>query len=259
MNTRHPLLNRTDFRDRLLSETSYGIFIVSGSAIMAEACSTRALDFIVLDMESSPLNRETLTYSLQALTGTSVAALVRVATGERFNIESALDAGALGIIVPKVSTGREAKAVVSAASYPPEGTRGLNPIRCSGYFSALADYLASANSRVIKAIQIETAEGLDNIEEIASVEGIDLIFVGCGDLSAELGCMGNMTSPQMLEAVATVLDSCRRHGKIPGIFAYSDELAKQYANMGYRFISFSNDVKLLMSSLERTLAHIRPR
>lgn len=253
----HPLARRDRVPAAELADASYGLFIVSGSPLMAEACASRGPDWLVLDMEASDAGRRELTQMLQALNGAHAFGIARVPSNTRQQIEAALDAGAHGLIVPKVSSAAEARAVVDAAFYPPKGTRGLNPIRSSAFFTDMADYFAHANARVLVGVQIETAEALRNLPEIAAVNGIDLLFVGCGDLAAELGHMGDVDHADVHAATAAVLEACRAAGKIPGIFAYSSALARRYRNMGYSFIAIGNEVKLMLGAIEEGLAAVR--
>lgn len=255
MTTSHPLARRARAPKTVLSgdQPTYGLFIVSASPLMAEACATRALHWLVFDMEASDGGRRELTQMLQAINGADVLGFARIAHNSRQQIEAALDAGAHGVIVPKVSTAAQARDVVNAAYYPPKGARGVNPIRSSAYFTDMADYFAGANDRVVVGVQIETAEALKNLSAIAAVDGIDLLFVGCGDLAAEIGHLGDVDHPDVSNAAETVLAACRAAGKIPGIFAYSPELAQRYRKMGYRFIAVGNEVKLMLGALEETL------
>jgi 4-hydroxy-2-oxoheptanedioate aldolase len=254
----HPLV-ADDARpgDRLRSGVTLGLFLVTASPLMAEACSTRDVDFLVIDMEASYADRNVLTQCLQGITGSGVISFARLANSDKSNIEAALDCGVDGIIVPKVSTQEQAEAIADASQYPPLGRRGLNPIRCSGYFADISNYLKTANSRTVRGVQIETKEGVDNVEKIAGVEGIDLLFVGCGDLAAALGHIGNVDHPDVRAAIDRILKACRAKGKIPGIFAYSEALAKQYRDAGYRFIAIGNELKFMLSAIEESVAHLR--
>ncbi|AOK50251.1 hypothetical protein WT60_25855 [Burkholderia sp. MSMB617WGS] len=252
----HPLLLlRNPNKEKLRAgEVSLGLFLVSANALIAECCATRGLPWLLVDMEASPADRKDLVHVLQALNGSGTTGMVRVARNDRQLIEAALDSGALGLMVPKVDSAAAARAIVDSAYYPPKGRRGVNPIRCSGYFRNLPGYFATANDSLLIIAQIETAEAVEAADDIAAVDGIDVLFVGCGDLACDLGQPGQVTGPRMDEAIARTLDACRRHGKIPGIFAYSLDLARHYASQGFRFIAFGNDLKLLAQSLEQQMS-----
>lgn len=251
-NPAHPLLAPINHCKNRLAENivCYGLFLVSASSLVAECCATRGPDWLLVDMEASPADRHDLVQMLQALNGARATGMARVARNERQLIEAALDSGALGLMVPKVESADEARAVVDCAYYPPKGRRGVNPVRCSGYFRLLPDYFTEANRSIMTIVQIESAKAVAAANEIAAIEGIDILFIGCGDLACDLGQAGQVEGPEMERAIDRVLKACQQHGKTPGIFAYSLELARRYAGQGFRFIAFGNDLKLMASGLE---------
>lgn len=258
VNATHPLLlsdNRCKLR-LAAGNTCFGLFLVSASNLVAECCAVRGTDWILVDMEASPVDRRDLVVMLQALNGSQATCMARIARNDRQLIEAALDSGALGIMVPKVESAAEARLIVESAYYPPKGRRGVNPIRCSGYFKRLPEYFAVANDSILTIAQIETREALQNLDDIAATEGIDVLFVGCGDLASELGQPGQVEGPAMEAAIEQVVTACKKHGKVPGIFAYTTDLAVRYAAQGFRFIAIGNDLKLLAGALEAQLQSI---
>lgn len=255
----HPLLvSGNPVKAKLeLGEPAFGLFMLSGSPLVMEACSTFPLDWLLVDAEASPVSTESILHLFQAVSGSGVAPLVRVPNLDHHIIEHLLDLGAFGVLVPKVSSPAMAEAVVQAAYYPPLGRRGINPVRVSGYFHDVPEYLRWANDRTLCLVQIETREGLACVEEIAAVEGVDGLFLGPGDMASELGQPGVVTGPAMDRASNAVLDAARRHGKVAGIFAYSVELARRYVADGFTFVAVGNDLKLLRSALAADLAFVR--
>lgn len=230
-----------------------GIFLLSASSMIAEACSIHPIDWLMFDMEASPIGRSDLLHLLQSLNGSDVTPLVRVNSKSKHDIEQVLDLGVSGILVPKVDTKLEAMAIVDATKFPPMGNRGVNPVRASAYFTDVMKYFRTANETILCMVQIESRAAVDNAHEIASVEGIDLLFIGCGDLSMSFGQPGIMDGKLMDEARQIVLAACRRNNKVPGIFAYSTELAIQYAQEGFQFIALGNDLKALNKGLSLEL------
>ncbi|MEU9103504.1 aldolase/citrate lyase family protein [Streptomyces xanthophaeus] len=249
---RHPLLapgpGLSEVADRTPAP-ALGLFLLSGNSMIAELCGTLPLDWVVLDMEASPMTGQDALHMLQALTGASCAPVVRVSRLDQHLIEHALDLGAAGVMVPKVDTPAQAEEAAAACRFPPEGRRGINPVRASGYFADVAGYLATANARTSCVVQIESATALENAEAIAAVPGVDALFVGTGDLACALGQPGVMTGPAMDTARATVLRAARKHAKRAGIFAYTPELARQYAEEGFELIAFGNEIKLLREAI----------
>ncbi|MGF1430803.1 HpcH/HpaI aldolase family protein [Kitasatospora sp. LaBMicrA B282] len=254
----HPLLHRPALAEALAAPgPAFGLFLLSGSSLLAELCGTLPLSWAVLDLEAGPLAGPDLRHQLQALTGSPVVPLVRVPHLQQHHIEHALDLGAAGVMVPKVDTAEQAAAAASACRFAPEGSRGVNPVRASGYFTDVADYLARANAQTSCLVQIESPQGVAEAERIAAVPGVDALFLGMGDLALALGQPGEVTGPAMDEARAAVLKAAAAHGKAAGIFAYSLELARQYAAEGFQLIAFGNEVKLLREAVLSALAELR--
>ena len=234
-----------------------GMFIVSASSLISECCATTGIDWLAADMEASPATRHDLLHIAQSLNGSSVGLFARVAQNNQQYIEAALDVGVCGVIVPKVSNASQAREVVNASYYPPLGTRGMNPIRCSGYFCNAEAYIRKANENILCIAQIETKEAVENVKEIAAVSGISGLFIGCGDLAADYGMPGSFSTPQMQHAISTVLEACKEFGRVPGIFAYNEELAKEYIKKGYIMVAVGNEIKFLRACIESTLSNIK--
>ncbi|RAS90249.1 hypothetical protein A6E21_26165, partial [Bacillus cereus] len=251
----HPLkkVENTTKMKLAKNQTTIGLFHVSNNSMIAEACSTLPIDWIMIDLEASTASKESTLHILQALSGTNVTPLVRIPFLKKHYIESFLDLGAHGILVPKIESRGEAQELVDSFYYPPNGKRGINPIRATGYFSNTNTYLDEANKNLLCMIQIETLKGIENIKDIASVQGIDVIFIGCGDLASDLGTPGDFTSQEFNEALNKILDETLKSGKIPGIFAYNIEFAKQYAQQGFKFIAIGNEIKSLTNGIENDI------
>lgn len=234
-----------------------GVFLLTGNSLLAETCATLPLDWVVLDMEASPMSKQDALHMLQGLKGGACASFVRVPFLNQHLIEHALDMGASGVMVPKVDTAEEAERATAACRFPPEGTRGVNPVRASGYFGDVPGYLRRANSETTCVLQIESAQAVERADEIASVPGVDALFLGMGDLSVALGQPTVMTGPAMDRARGAVLSAAHSHGRRAGIFAYSLELASQYASEGFDMIAFGNDIKLFREAVQSGLATLR--
>jgi 2-keto-3-deoxy-L-rhamnonate aldolase RhmA len=247
----HPLLdmeNRTRTKLRA-GQRTIGLFLLSGNAMIAEACGTLPIDWLIVDMEASPVTKEGALHIMQALSGSGVTPMIRVCTLDRHLIEHALDVGAHGVLVPKIETPEEAARAVEACRYPPAGRRGINPVRASAYFGNLPAYFQQANERSMCMVQIESVEAVGRAAELASVPGVDVVFIGAGDLASALGQPGVVTGDKMDRARQQVLEAVNKAGKVPGIFAYSIELAQQYAREGFKFIAIGNDIKALRESV----------
>ena len=237
---------------QLLEMPLFGTFILSGSAVIAEAASYSGIDFLVIDEEGGPLGSASSLQVLQAVNA-RIPVFIRISAPRYENIEHALDLGAAGVIVPKINSACEVAELVQSFYYPPLGNRGLNPVRCSHYFSNLSDYLASANSRVSALFQIETKTALEEIEQLLAIPGLSGVFVGPGDLASALGTLGDVDSAPMRQARRTVAEAASRHQKMAGIFAYSEELACKHLEEGYQFIAIGNDLNLMLNGIRSSL------
>jgi 2-keto-3-deoxy-L-rhamnonate aldolase RhmA len=244
------------FRRRLSASSgpSFGTWISSSSPVNVDALKGLGFEWLMLDTEHSPLNPETTAAMSAILGGEGPVPLVRVGNVDPYLIKQALDGGARGVLVPLVNTAEQARAVVSYAKYPPQGVRGAAAAAASRYGLDLARYLREANQETLVGVQIETREALENLEAIASVDGVDLLFVGPTDLTLNLGLIDQRSHPDVQSAMRRVVEACRRHGKVPGTLVVSREEKKRALEIGFRFISLASDVRFLLEGARHFLA-----
>ena len=240
------------FRERLQrGERLAGVFLQAPSPVTAEVVSSFELDFVCVEAEHSPLGRE----SIHALLGAARRpALVRVADNATVPIVSALDDGAVGVIVPRVDSAEEARGAVDAARFPPLGRRGVGPGRASGYGRTLPDYFARANEAVVVGVQIESAAAVADVARIAAVDGLDLLFVGPGDLAVSLGVP--FGDERVVEAALSVLEAARAAGRATGIWAPAAPGARRWFELGFQLVIVGSDLSLLAEGVERLLADL---
>lgn len=196
------------FKQRIgAGEALAGSFVMAASATVVEMCGYAGFDFVVLDQEHGPSGPETLEHQIRAAETCGTAALVRVPWSARWLIQQALDAGAQGIVAPHVTTAEEAREIVRVAQYPPQGARGLATTARAGLHGNLTtdEHLARGLDRTTVILQIEDREALKNVAEIASVEGVDALFIGPADLSASLGHPGNPDHPDVVAAIEGII------------------------------------------------------
>lgn len=251
-----------DFNERiktkmLRGEVSIGVFLLSANSFIAEAMANHPIDWMLIDMEASHASKEDVLHILQAINGYEVTPVIRVAEQSKHLIESCLDFGARGVMVPKIDTAQQAAEMSDACFYPPKGNRGINCIRASGFYLNAKQYFDKANDNILSILQIESKESISNIDGIAQTENADILFIGLGDLAASYGQNGNVSGRLMDEARAKVIEACKTHNKIPGIFAHSIDVANQYAGEGFRFIAIGNDIKFLHQGLTDSLMKIK--
>jgi len=226
------------------------------SNLAAEILGESGFDWVLLDTEHAPNELPIVVTQLQALKATGASAVVRPAWNDPVLIKRFLDAGAQSLLLPFVQNAAEARAAVASAFYPPDGIRGLSlGSRANGY-GRLASEIKKVQKEICIIVQIETAEALDNLEAIASVDGVDGIFIGPADLSADLGHLGNPGHPEVWTALEDAAKRIRRLGKPPGILVGPKD-AKRCLDLGFVFIAGCTDVGLITAGSNALLATMK--
>jgi 2-keto-3-deoxy-L-rhamnonate aldolase RhmA len=207
-------------------------------------------DWMFIDAEHGAFNIQEITQLCIAALPTGVTPIVRVCAGALDEATRALDNGALGIVVPHVDTATEAKRIADAFHYPPMGHRSWGgPPAIYGYQPpSTAKAQAAINAEILTVVMLESPEAVGNADAIAAVAGVDVLFIGTSDLTAELGISGQMGHPKVIEAYQAVGDACRKHGKTLGMGGvYDEENASRYVRMGARFLLTGSDHSYIMS------------
>jgi 2-keto-3-deoxy-L-rhamnonate aldolase RhmA len=226
---------------------------------IAQICRNAGADFIVYDMEHTGIGFETLKTQCALCRGLTIVPMARVPRGEYHFIARALDVGALGVMVPMVGSAAEAERIVACTRYPPQGRRG------AAFGFAHDDYqggdvdakIAALHERTLVIAQIETPEGLESVEAIAAVAGVDALWVGHFDLTNFLGIAGQFQHPRYLAAIDRVLAACAAQGKAPAFLASDLDWARDYAAKGFRLMAYGVDQALLQDALARGLEALR--
>ena len=240
-------------------ETLIGTFANLGNALSAEICGLAGFDWVLVDLEHGAGTESELPAQLQALGTTPTSGLVRVESHERSRIVRALDAGAAGVMAPRVDSADQARAIVRATRYPPAGSRGVALMNRGAAFGARAGMFSDTDDLVLVIVQIESVDALEAVDEIAAVEGVDVLFVGPSDLSQVLGCFGRFDDPAYVDSVQTVAKACRAAGKTAGVLAGSAGDAERYLRLGYRFVGVSGDGGFLAKAAAAAAADLRAR
>lgn len=188
---------------------------------------------------------------LRAMAGQAAAPIVRVPAGEDWILKRALDIGVQTVMVPMVETGAQARQVVRAMRYPPEGVRGVgSALARASHYSLEADYVATANAQICTIVQIESLAAVKAIPEIAAVEGVDVLFIGPADLAADMGYTGQPDAPEVDDVILSALSKIDRSGKVPGVLAFNGTDAERFARAGARFLGVGADVTSLAAALK---------
>jgi 2-dehydro-3-deoxyglucarate aldolase/4-hydroxy-2-oxoheptanedioate aldolase len=229
----------------------------SDPAVVESLCES--VDFVWIDLEHNPISVEALSAHLIAARAGGTAALVRVPSSDVAWIKRVLDIGAEGIIVPQVRSAEEVRGVAAACRYPPLGNRGYGPRRPSHYGrDGGADYIRHANEHLFVAVQIETVDALNELDAIVHVPGLDSVVIGPQDLSGSMGILGQLSNPQLMEAVAKIVRTAREAGLYVGIgMGPSDEYAQYAAKLGVQWIQCGGDFSYMISFVDQLFARIR--
>lgn len=226
-------------------ELQIGLWSSLCSNIVAEIIGDSGFDWILLDTEHSPNELPGLVSQMQALATGTATPIVRPAWNDPVLIKRHLDAGAQALLLPFVQSAEEARAAVAATRYPPDGIRGITSSGRAARFGRVAGYLQKAADELCVLVQVETAEALAQIEAIASVPGIDGVFIGPADLSASLGHLGNPAHPEVQEAIKSAADRLKAVGKPAGILTPNEAEARRYIEWGYTFVAVGSDLGLM--------------
>jgi len=246
---------------RLLEgETVTGCFLRYPEGTLAEFLALAGWDFLVLDAEHGTLQPGDVEDLSRACELHSVTPIVRVPNGEASTILRFLDAGAHGIQVPWVGTREQAEAAVRAAKYQPLGQRGLAATRAArfGFPEPIGPYTQRANAETLVVVQVETAEGVANVEDLASVEGVDVVFIGPTDLAHSLGHVGNVSQPEVKAAMERVAGAVLEAGKALGIFVADPVEAVKWRARGARYLTTGVE-PLLKGSMTAYLQKVRSK
>jgi len=252
------------FRNTLQSGgTLIGSWVNTCSTVVAELMAAAGFDFLTIDAEHSAVGLPQIQMLLQAIRSGNpqCAGLVRMAGNEYALTKQYLDAGAMGVIAPLINTAEQARQLVAAAKYPPQGRRGVGFCRANKYGLNLKENVVSANDQVLVCVQIEHVDGLRNIDEILSVPGVDAVFVGPYDLSASMGITAQFDHPDMIGAVGDILAACKKHNIAPGIHVVQPDTKEvlQRCSEGYRFIAYSLDITMLSNACCEGLAELKEK
>lgn len=248
----------SDFRRNCIErKLLIGTFAAIPHPVAIEVTAVSGVDFLCIDWEHSQISRERIEDLIRAADVHGVPAMVRVPGHAPEDIAAVLDAGAAGVLVPRISTAEQAKAAVQATRYPPLGARGVGPGRAAAYGYRIPDYLAKANAELTLAIQVETAEGLANIADIAAVDGVDVIFIGPGDLSVSIDAMGPAGKDRLDAAIRTIAEAALSASRTVGIFRPSPHDVEAWSAAGISFFILASDTMFLGAALAAGVAEAK--
>ncbi|CAE6820971.1 HpcH/HpaI aldolase family protein [Paraburkholderia domus] len=247
----------------LLARTpSEGCWLTLASPTVAETVAHCGFDWLVVDMEHAPNDVVSLSAQLQAIdaaraNGASTYPAVRVSANDPILVKRAMDCGVETVVFPNIDTVEDAQRAIAAMRFPSNGnggTRGVAGLVRAGTYGQNPEYVSRANAQSCAILQIESAEAVRNVKEIAALPGADCLFIGTADMAASLGRLGDTGHPAVLEAVSVVIAACEAENKAVGIFAGSAEEAAAYRKQGVQFIALHSDVMWLAHGVRQARA-----
>lgn len=234
-----------------------GLWCSLASPISTEIVAGSGFDWLLLDMEHSANDLRDIYGQLQAMAEGTACAMVRVPSDEPITIKRILDTGAQSLMIPNIDDAEQARRAVAATRYAPRGVRGFSQAPRAARFGRIPDYHARCEAEIFVAVQIESRRALDNLEEIAGVEGVDGVFIGPGDLSTSLGFLGQQNHPEVVRVVEETIRRIVRTGKAAGILTANEDLAHRYVAAGTRFTAVGSDMGMLARQSEALAGRFR--
>jgi 2-dehydro-3-deoxyglucarate aldolase len=239
------------------SQVQLGLFCSLASSMAAEVLGGAGVDWLLIDCEHGPNDIGSVVSQLQALAQFELEPLVRVPSDDDTLITQLLDAGARSLMTPNVSTATQAEALVAGMRYPPRGVRGFASRNRANGFGRNTQYATTSEEQLLLAVQVESPEAVANAGAISAVEGVDVVFVGPGDLAAHLGHVGRPEAEPVQRAIRQVLSAAKDSNKAAGIWAPDPEGARRYIDLGFRMIATGSDVGLLVSAADSLVRGFR--
>jgi 4-hydroxy-2-oxoheptanedioate aldolase len=226
-------------------ELQVGLWCSLCSPVAVEVVSHSGYDWLLLDTEHSPNDLQEIVAQLHAAQAGNASCIVRPAWNDMVLIKRYLDIGAQTLLLPFVQTPEEAKRAVEWTRYPPKGVRGITGSGRASRYGRVKDYLKNASDEICVLVQVETREALKQIEAIASVDGVDGIFIGPNDLAASFGHIGNWGHAEVQDAIQDAAVRIKKAGKAAGVLTPNEEEAKKFISWGYTFVAIGADIGLL--------------
>jgi 4-hydroxy-2-oxoheptanedioate aldolase len=252
-------LDRGRLRARLAAgEATLGTFVGGASPVTAEACAAAGVDWLVLDLEHGTGGEEQVRDVVPAAGAYGVPTVVRVESAARIRIGRVLDLGAAGVMLPRMDTAAEVAETVRHLRYPPAGDRGVATYNRACRFALDPGALGRAGAEVLGVVQVESASAVEQVDQIAAIEGVDVLFVGPQDLSHNLGVPFQLQSPTYLAALERVRRAALRHGKACGLLVGDGAAAAARHAEGWAFVGIGSDTSLLAAAVASELARARP-
>ncbi|MCB1408960.1 MAG: 4-hydroxy-2-oxoheptanedioate aldolase [Rhodobacter sp.] len=239
-------------------EVQIGCWVGLADGYAAEISGEAGFDWLLIDGEHAPNDMRSMREQLTALGRSASHPVIRLPIGEVWMVKQALDIGAQTILVPMVESGDQAALLSRAMRYPPEGIRGVGAaLARASRFSGIADYVNKADAEVCLLVQVENRAGLEALDDILAVEGVDGVFIGPADLSADMGFRGRSEAPEVVAAITDAIGRIRAAGKAAGILSTNEAQARGWIGAGATFVAVGIDVLVLANGMRALAAKFR--
>lgn len=227
-----------------------GCWLGLADPYIAEISAGAGFDWLLVDAEHAPNDLRSIVAQLQVIAARDSHAVVRPPIGEPWVIKQLLDAGAQSLLIPMVESADQARSLVDAVTYPPHGMRGVgSALARASDFAAIGDYLTTARSEICLLVQVENQKGMEALDDILTVDGIDGVFIGPSDLAADMGFIGQANAPEVKAAVLAAITKIIASGKAAGILTLDADFQKQCSDIGATFVATEIDVTLFARNM----------
>ncbi|MCL4131865.1 UNVERIFIED_CONTAM: hypothetical protein GTU68_031251 [Idotea baltica] len=238
-------------------EPQVGLWVCLCSNFAADVVATAGYDWALLDMEHSPNELGIVMSQMQAFQAGTTSCVSRPMWNDSILVKRLMDIGSQSLLFPMIQSAAEAQSAVSATRYPPEGIRGVSGTQRGNQFGRVKDYFEKVHSETCVIVQIETMHALDQVEEIAKVDGVDGVFFGPADLAADMGKLGQVTDEQLWEHIVNGAKRVEAVGKPAGTLVFDPAKASALLNDDFTFIACGSDLGLLARGADNLLADVR--
>jgi 4-hydroxy-2-oxoheptanedioate aldolase len=253
-----PLPLNTFKRGLAAGKSMIGLWTSLVGAYPAEVVAGAGFDWLMLDTEHSPGDLQSVLGQLQAIAAYPVQAVVRVPWNDAVEIKRYLDIGVQTLLIPQVNNATEARHAVEATRYPPEGIRGVGGVTRATRFGRIPGYATKAHEELCVLVQVESREGLECLDEIVAVDGVDGVFIGPADLHASLGFPGQYTNPTVMPVMEAAVQRIVAAGKAAGFLTGIEADARRFIELGATFVAVGNDVTLLAKAADELASRFKP-